>query len=66
MSNEDLGKIADIDDSASRNIIETGIQRKKGNKALNMVLASLAGLVLFGLAGYYILAADTSDSDLES
>lgn len=65
MSNEDLGKIADIDDSASRNIIETGIQRKKGNKALNMVLASLAGLVLFGLAGYYILAADTSDSDLE-
>lgn len=65
MSNEDLGKIADIDDSASRNIVETGIQRKKGNKALNMVLASLAGLVLFGLAGYYILAADTSDSDLK-
>lgn len=65
MSNEDLGKIADIDDSTSRNIIETGIQRKKGNKVLNMVLASLAGLVLFGLAGYYILAADTSESDLE-
>lgn len=66
MSNEDLGRIADVDDSAaSRNIIETGIQRKKGNKALNMVLASLAGLVLFGLAGYYILAADTSDPNLE-
>mgnify|MGYP003599963251 CR=1 FL=1 len=65
MSNEELGKITDIDNIASRNIIETGIQRKKGNKALNMVLASLAGLVLFGLAGYYILAADTSDSDLE-
>lgn len=65
MSNEDLGKITDIDDSKNRNIIETGIERKKGNKVLNMVLASLAGLVLFGLAGYYILAADTNDSDLE-
>lgn len=65
MSNEDLGKITDIDDSASRNVIETGIQRKKGNKVLNIVLASLAGLILFGLAGYYILATDTSDPALE-
>lgn len=65
MSNEDLGRITDIDDSASRNVIETGIQRKKGNKVLNIVLASLAGLILFGLAGYYILATDTSDPDLE-
>lgn len=65
MSNEDLGRITDIDDSASRNVIETGIQRKKGNKALNIVLASLAGLILFGLAGYYILATDTSDPALE-
>ncbi|OOF77862.1 conjugal transfer protein TraF [Rodentibacter caecimuris] len=64
MSNEDLGKIADVDDSTSRNIIETGVERKKGNKTLNMVLASLAGLIVFGLAGYYILTADTSDSDL--
>lgn len=65
MSNEELGKIADIDDSANRNIVETGIQRKKGNKILNLVLASLAGLVVFGLAGYYILSPDNSDPTLE-
>lgn len=65
MSNEELGKIADIDDSANRNIVETGIQRKKGNKILNLVLASLAGLVVFGLAGYYILSPDNSDPALE-
>ncbi|MFZ7203392.1 type IV secretion system protein VirB10 [Avibacterium avium] len=65
MSNEDLGKITDIDDNANRNIIETGIQRKKGNKALNLILASLAGLVFVGLAGYYIFDIDTSDPALE-
>lgn len=65
MSNEELGKIADIDDSANRNIVETGIQLKKGNKILNLVLASLAGLVVFGLAGYYILSPDNSDPALE-
>lgn len=65
MSNEELGKIADVDDSANRNIVETGIQRKKGNKILNIVIASLAGLVLFGLAGYYILSPDSNDPALE-
>lgn len=64
MSNEDLGKVTDIDDSTNRNIVETGIQRKKGNKALNLILASLAGLVIFGLAGYYILSSDNSDPAL--
>ncbi|TMQ40902.1 conjugal transfer protein TraF [Haemophilus influenzae biotype aegyptius] len=65
MSNEDLGKITDIDDSASRNIIETGIPRKKGNKLLNIILLSLGGLIVLCLAAYYIFSIDTSDPDLE-
>lgn len=66
MSNEDLGRITDIDESTiDRNIVETGIQRKKGNKMLNMALASIAGLVIFGLAGYYILGFENNDPALE-
>lgn len=64
MINDNLGRIEDIDET-SRNLVETGIQRKKGNKILNIVLASLAGLVLFALASYYIFSTDSADPALD-
>ncbi|HDX1088237.1 TPA: type IV secretion system protein VirB10 [Pasteurella multocida] len=48
MSNQEQGKITDIDDvTTSRNTVDTGINRK-GGKAVKAVFATLAALIAFG------------------
>ncbi|WP_109426997.1 type IV secretion system protein VirB10 [Aggregatibacter kilianii] len=66
---QDLGGIPDVGDSLNgmndRNDVETGIVRKRGNKTLNMILGSVAGLIIFGTLAYLVLGFDAeTDSDI--
>lgn len=54
-NNDDEISIVDVSEDKSRNNVETGYQRKKGNQKLNAVLAVVACVIVFCVVAYYLL-----------
>lgn len=62
-NNDDEISIVDVSEDKSRNNVETGYQRKKGNQKLNAVLAVVACVIIFAVLAYYLLPSKDQSLD---
>lgn len=62
-NNDDEISIVDVSEDKSRNNVETGYQRKKGNQKLNAVLAVVACVIVFCVVAYYLLPSKDQSLD---